>query len=694
MKNKALKILNLIFALFLAVFSISYVFAWFADGTKVPLNVGGQASAYFAYGDGTESDPYGITDPIHLYNLSWLQNSGKFDDTTYYFEINENLEGALDMSGYWLAPIGNFEHPFKGVFNGSGKTIKGLQVTTNKSLLQSNDPAKYSSYLFSNAVGFFGKTGSSAQIRNFILDNPKVEVEAGDEMYCSTTETGTDGQVVDTKVVGFAVGEDNGSTTDGTTTTAAISNIGVIGGVLSVQRADYQTKNAIIGSTALQGSTDGDTTSGNTGYFDPTVMNDMVTAHTSLYSEGFAHEKFIVSSDANNGLGSLGLGAFKISTTRSNSDNKMEFDNDRQYIIGENTNYIAINSSNDSSVYPQYVIGAANTSTGSNTTTIYSTSNNNTAGLVNGLNEDARQAVDNVLQWLVPANGWGNRTEGLFEYYMGTGGQSNNRENSDPRFDVFEDTTDTGSNANVRRARTIKFDIFKMGTGSPSILILAASNNSSPQDLTIQRYSVTKTVDGQTVSTNYADYYNIESDTPVNDDYTEIDGLRVPSWYTYQIQSNAGLTLIYQTLPNVEASYGIDFDGSTRVYFMRVVGVAGTDTYGEGSLDSIDFIAEGDTMVYSNGTVTFNYVETGTLIGLSGNGASIIIGFIREATTVGEGDSATTTYTFSVTYSAVAATEPGSTYSPNPTVSNVVTVGENESFTGSEDSLFPESLAS
>lgn len=691
MKNKALKILNLIFALFLAVFSISYVFAWFADGTKVPLNVGGQASAYFAYGDGTESDPYGITDPIHLYNLSWLQNSGKFDDTTYYFEINENLEGALDMSGYWLAPIGNFEHPFKGVFNGSGKTIKGLQVTTNKSLLQSNDPAKYSSYLFSNAVGFFGKTGSSAQIRNFILDNPKVEVEAGDEMYCSTTETGTDGQVVDTKVVGFAVGEDNGSTTDGTTTTAAISNIGVIGGVLSVQRADYQTKNAIIGSTALQGSTDGDTTSGNTGYFDPTYMQGKASTNSNFEGDYLKNNRFIVSTiDSGGQLGELGLGAFSILTaegdrTAMSLDDRiltLSFSSDDKYQLSVSGN----------TTYPQYIINDADTSL---TDDIKLQIDANT-DFTTEENLSIKNKIDTVNELLAPLDGWNatTRPQGTFQYFLRTGSRSDQVDNMDAS--IYQENgaaVDDGKTVTLTYSRSIRFDIKEMSDGSTPSIIMVVTNNSNSSDMEVylQRYNVV-TSSGNAA---YLNYSYLTSDSVATEQTVTIDNVTYSTSYTYEIlEGETSINIIAQELPNISASYGITTSGSARIYFMRVVGVAGTDTYGEGSLDSIDFIAEGDTMVYSNGTVTFNYVETGTLIGLSGNGASIIIGFIREATTVGEGDSATTTYTFSVTYSAVVATEPGSTYSPNPTVSNVVTVGENESFTGSEDSLFPGSLSS
>lgn len=84
-------------------------------------------SEYF-YGAGTKEDPYQIRSADDLAQLSELVNT---DDTLYsnkyYIQTND-----IDLSGYdeWT-PIGNedsYSCIFKGVYNGNGKTITGLNI--------------------------------------------------------------------------------------------------------------------------------------------------------------------------------------------------------------------------------------------------------------------------------------------------------------------------------------------------------------------------------------------------------------------------------------------------------------------------------------------------------------------------------------------------------------------------------------
>jgi hypothetical protein len=65
-------------------------FAWFTSMNSAALNNGQgyTASAYFAGGNGSAETPYVITDPIHLYNLAWLQYLGYFNRT----DSNNNLQ--------------------------------------------------------------------------------------------------------------------------------------------------------------------------------------------------------------------------------------------------------------------------------------------------------------------------------------------------------------------------------------------------------------------------------------------------------------------------------------------------------------------------------------------------------------------------------------------------------------------------
>ncbi|MDE7075762.1 MAG: hypothetical protein K2O62_00375, partial [Clostridia bacterium] len=205
MKAKVYKTICLIVALIVAVFTVGYAFAWYLDHRDSQFVLSGaSAGAYFDSGNGSKETPFVIANSTHMRNLAVLQNMGRFVDENgnpkiYYFEIKKTID-ELDMGeGLWLPPIGNDEAPFIGVFNGNGKSIKNLKVTTDKTLLkEENYPIEASpSYKFSNAVGLFGNTGESSEIRNFILNNPVLLVGSTSK---TTYSTGA------AKVVGLAVG--------------------------------------------------------------------------------------------------------------------------------------------------------------------------------------------------------------------------------------------------------------------------------------------------------------------------------------------------------------------------------------------------------------------------------------------------------------------------------------------------------
>ncbi len=134
--------------------------------------------SYFHCGTGSKDDPYVITRPRHLYNLSHLQALGVFSEQKY-FQLGYDLDGdgdlefyasdstssdysnVLDMNGYQgkdatttITSIGSEATPFYGVFEGNGLTIKNLFV--DASLEDS---------------GLFGYTASRSLVENFILDD-------------------------------------------------------------------------------------------------------------------------------------------------------------------------------------------------------------------------------------------------------------------------------------------------------------------------------------------------------------------------------------------------------------------------------------------------------------------------------------------------------------------------------------------
>lgn len=127
-------------ALLIIVISFSAIsFAWLASGKYLnfPSSFGGSATpAYFAGGDGSEKNPFRITNAVHLYNLAWLQYLGYFNrregfnndrDQTYFA-----LDGNIDMRGRAIPPIGTEEYPFIGEFKGNGHKVTNLTISNKK----------------------------------------------------------------------------------------------------------------------------------------------------------------------------------------------------------------------------------------------------------------------------------------------------------------------------------------------------------------------------------------------------------------------------------------------------------------------------------------------------------------------------------------------------------------------------------
>ena len=138
--------------------------AWFLEMTAYSIeeinlqaNSGG---AYFAYGSGVDEEhAYGIASPRHLYNLAWMQYLGMFEDKQYYFE----LANDVDMTGYYLPPIGTETYPFLGHFDGQGYAITGLNVTNDYSdftgYSQAPEEVITNGFTSPQIVGFFGVVG-------------------------------------------------------------------------------------------------------------------------------------------------------------------------------------------------------------------------------------------------------------------------------------------------------------------------------------------------------------------------------------------------------------------------------------------------------------------------------------------------------------------------------------------------------
>ena len=167
-------------AWFLFLFLSIPTFAWFVSTVFMNFNAEFTASSYLSYfesGAGTEDDPYIISAPQHLYNLSWLQNMGAFEGKPY-FKLKNNIDMAGEISGQdtksgAIPPIGTTDNPFIGAFDGNGCVISNLWVSTDIDDWK-ECPEGVTEYS-SEHVGLFGAISGSATIKNFNLSRIEVK---------------------------------------------------------------------------------------------------------------------------------------------------------------------------------------------------------------------------------------------------------------------------------------------------------------------------------------------------------------------------------------------------------------------------------------------------------------------------------------------------------------------------------------
>src|SRR5574344_378585 len=228
MKTKWKILLSSILAFIQASAIVVASVAWFDDKASFNLDnsLGYTASSYFKGGTGTSTDPFLIDQPVHLYNLAWLQYVGYFNKsttsggtTTYdqiqtYFKIDDNVTN-LDMSGVVLPPIGTINNPFIGIFNGNNKVISNL-VVTNAIGTDANSisikPINVTSANFTgvNIVGMFGVVGDYNGEGKYSSIKPVAQ-----DFYLNNCTVNT--QLTNT-LIGLVAGYANGS----------ISNVGII----------------------------------------------------------------------------------------------------------------------------------------------------------------------------------------------------------------------------------------------------------------------------------------------------------------------------------------------------------------------------------------------------------------------------------------------------------------------------------
>lgn len=118
----------------------------------------GSMKAAFSGGSGTEEDPFLISNVDDLYDIS--TNLSAHYKLTRDLDLTEWIQDESPKSGW--NPIGTTENPFKGSFDGNGKTISGLYIKRNTT----------------NNIGLFGYIAglstAHAKITNLTLQDANV----------------------------------------------------------------------------------------------------------------------------------------------------------------------------------------------------------------------------------------------------------------------------------------------------------------------------------------------------------------------------------------------------------------------------------------------------------------------------------------------------------------------------------------
>ena len=144
----------------------------------LPTTAWGQdpaTSSLLGGGDGSADSPFIISTYEHLKDFATYVNNGML--TTEHVKLADDLEnGILNCSGKTgFEPIGNGSNPFKGTFDGNGKTIKTLQYSTTST---------------TTPVGLFG-TINGGTVKNLTLSNCSLSGGSGTGAIVGNFENGT-----------------------------------------------------------------------------------------------------------------------------------------------------------------------------------------------------------------------------------------------------------------------------------------------------------------------------------------------------------------------------------------------------------------------------------------------------------------------------------------------------------------------
>ena len=154
-------------------------------------------------------------------NEKGLKNLAKLVNEEGKTDIDIPLTGDITLTGEWT-PIGTYDKPYTGTFDGNGKTITGLTVTTSDQY-----------------AGLFGCIGDGSTVKNVVLEGVQITSDNslgsvggvagysyGNIEYCSVS-----GSVSSNSTAGGVVGYQSDGAITGCNSSATVNAGNIAGGV-------------------------------------------------------------------------------------------------------------------------------------------------------------------------------------------------------------------------------------------------------------------------------------------------------------------------------------------------------------------------------------------------------------------------------------------------------------------------------
>lgn len=258
-------------------------FTLFVDDTDYVLTAVDASSNFL--GEGDEEEPYLIRNIYEMKQLALVVANGDANYQDKYFRLENDLTyTAEDITASKFQPVGTATYPFKGHFDGNGKTISGINYTSSNEY-----------------IGIFGymEYGSVSHLKlsNSSFTGNATSYVGGIAGYCKGSDTKTTtilDCIVDNEVIlngnyvgGIAgwVGNESGNTVsanvEGCVSAAKVTGSACVGGVIGWMRGNnLQVKNCLYTGNSVTKTGDGGYKAYSVGNYNSTGISSLDIYYT------------------------------------------------------------------------------------------------------------------------------------------------------------------------------------------------------------------------------------------------------------------------------------------------------------------------------------------------------------------------------------------------------------------------------